>query len=863
MPAGETDPLRVVCLAPPDSTVGARRGEPVTCGVPWPSGRLTDVDRLRLLDAAGAPLPLQARALDLWPDGSIRWTLLDFRADVGDGAATYTVEVADTTPTTPSTPLRWSTEGQALTVETGRARITFAPGRHCPFANVVVGGRERVGPGASCLRATDGTGRELHAVIDDVELEASGPVRVAVRLSGRLLDDRGSALLAVGARCHLFVDTAVAKLELAVHNPRAAGHPGNRWSLGSAGSVYLEELSLVIAPQLGGEDAVVSGSAAPGVDTLGGLRTFELYQDSSGGTNWRSTNHVNRDGAVPTRFRGYRLVADEASSTGERATPVVSLEGASGSVSIAMQQFWQNFPKAVEGGDGALSCGLFPGAFADHHEIQGGERKTHLLHLALDDDDISSLPLDWCRQPLLARAEPRWYARSGALPGLVPAAEDPNADYLALIDTALDAVDGFEAKRERIDEYGWRHFGDLWADHETIYHDGPAPLVSHYNNQYDALAGFIVHFLRTGERGWWELADDLARHVVDIDVYHTDLDRAAYNGGQFWHTDHYTDAWTSTHRGSPRLPGVAGGGPSPGHLYTTGLMLHHFLTGSPVAADTVVDLGRYVVRCEDGRRSRYRWWSRQPTGTASESGFDAYHGPGRTPGNAINALLDAHRLSGDPALLDHATVLVRRCVHPHDDLDARNLGDAEHRWFYTVFMVSLLKYLDTLSELDRRDGDWEYAHAALLHYGRWAARHEYPYLERPEILDFPTETWAAQDMRKSEMFRGLARYTGGDERALLLERARFFFDVSLRQLERLETRSFCRPLVLLLVLGHGQAWFDRRPLLDEPAAESPPGDWGEPPRFVPQKQRAIRRAAMLAALTAAAAAALWLAWIGR
>ena len=57
---------------------------------------------------------------------------------------------------------------------------------------------------------------------------------------------------------------------------------------------------------------------------------------------------------------------------------------------------------------------------------------------------------------------------------------------------------------------------------------------------------------------WRVLMDDLARHVADIDIYHTVEDKAAYNGGLFWHTCHYVDAGTSTHRSYPRANGVCG-----------------------------------------------------------------------------------------------------------------------------------------------------------------------------------------------------------------------------------------------------------------------------------------------------------------
>ncbi len=105
-----------------------------------------------------------------------------------------------------------------------------------------------------------------------------------------------------------------------------------------------------------------------------------------------------------------------------------------------------------------------------------------------------------------------------------------------------------------------------------------------------------------------DLADPLARHVIDIDIYHTHADKAAYNGGLFWHTDHYRDASTSTHRCYSRanrgtLRRAYGGGPSNQHNYTTGLLHYYYLTGNPLARDTVLSLANWVIRMEDGSRN--------------------------------------------------------------------------------------------------------------------------------------------------------------------------------------------------------------------------------------------------------------------
>ena len=55
---------------------------------------------------------------------------------------------------------------------------------------------------------------------------------------------------------------------------------------------------------------------------------------------------------------------------------------------------------------------------------------------------------------------------------------------------------------------------------------------------------------------------------------------------------------------------------------------------------------------------------------------------------------------------------------------------------------------------------------------------ERPYLDHAEQLEFPTETWAAQDMWKSDVFKFAAKHASGEERGRFLERAEFFFQLA-------------------------------------------------------------------------------------
>ena len=203
--------------------------------------------------------------------------------------------------------------------------------------------------------------------------------------------------------------------------------------------------------------------------------------------------------------------------------------------------------------------------------------------------------------PLPARVfcDPAWYAESAAVPDLAaPPDHEGNGRLRALMAAAVNGEQSLLARREVIDEYGWRNFGDLYADHETVFaHEAPAsgPLVSHYNNQYDPIAGFCYQWLRSGNPAWWDHFCELAAHVVDIDIYHTNEDKSAYNKGLFWHTYHYVDAGRSTHRSYPRSGASNGGGPSNEHVYTTGLMLHYFVTGCTASKDAAVGLAQFII----------------------------------------------------------------------------------------------------------------------------------------------------------------------------------------------------------------------------------------------------------------------------
>ncbi|PAY16589.1 hypothetical protein CKO51_25780 [Rhodopirellula sp. SM50] len=645
-------------------------------------------------------------------------------------------------------------------------------------------------------------------------------------------------------------------------------HAGGNWDLGAEGNVVVDELSVAFQPKSQGQVDSLSLDLLDCDRSVVSTRSIQLLQASSGGQNWDSRVHVDRSGNVPLSFRGYHVEADGQSFDGLRAVPVLNANFGDKSLSIGCRYFWQNFPSSMFADSEGLRLGLFPRRPTGGEELQGGEQKTFEFAVAYGSETAQSKLRKFVESDA-ADAASCASTDSVSWPYLTPRSDASDKRYEALVNQAIEGDDSFFTKREKVDEYGWRNFGDVWGDHEAVFHKGDSPLISHYNNQYDCTLGFGIQYLRTGDKRWLELMIPMADHAWDIDTYHTDQDKLVYNGGLFWHTYHYADAHTSTHRSYPKNLRISegmqggtdlselgqtgdtlakvyqiGGGPAAAHNYNTGWMVAYWLTGKERYKNAAINGADYVMRIDDGGKTPFRWLSRADTGYSTYSSED-YYGPGRAAANSTHALLTGHEITGDRKYLDRASLLMRRTVHPKQDLPRLDLLNAELRWFYTMYLQALGRYVDYKLNLDELDSDFRYGVACLRHYARWMTENERPTLSEPDKLQYPTETWSAQDMRKWHVLEHAARYECDEViRARMCAKADFFFNYVVDYLTQSPTKSLCRPVILMLNFGWQREWLVEH--RDAPAfTEEIEDDFGEPRTFVPQRAIAIKRFKML------------------
>lgn len=841
-----------------ESAGHARELEPVRFGVPLPKGALRRADDAMLIDAKGRALPMQARLLAAWSDRSVKWLLVDALATAQPHERSQ-VFLCPRDATAPAAApagmrIRVTERGGARIIDTGVASFVVGENPAALLDAVRLRESDLLDASGACLSLT-GCRRDYRALTQRTRLEEQGPVRVDFVAEGHFLPvDTSTArsprsVLRLQARLIFIAGSSAVHLEVLLHNPRAARHPGGLWDLDDRGTLLFEDVSLSLRPAHPAR-AIKWYAERPAEPHIEAPADWSLYQDSSGGENWDSDNHIDGAGAATVSFRGYRVTyRTERGATqiaeGDRASPCVSVVTDAGTISATTREFWQNFPKALRWRDGSLDVSLFPEESRAPFALQGGEQKRHSVVLEFAPPGAEST-VPGLQRPLEISVDPDWIERSGAIEHFTSVARDPNGEYLRYVGSIVEGPHSFAGKRERIDEYGWRHFGDLYADHENVRHSGPRPLVSHYNNQYDFIYGSLVHFLRTGDRRWWRLADPAARHTIDIDIYHTDEDRVAFNHGHFWHTDHYRPAATSTHRTYSRRNGRAssyGGGPSNEHNYTSGLTLYYYLSGDPEAALAVRELADWVIAMDGGIGDASGNIDSEVTGLASKTVDPSYHKAGRGAGNSINALLDAWQLSTERKYLDKAEELIRRCIHPADDIDGLCLAEPELRWSYLVFLQVLGKYLHLKLEWDEIDGEFHHARASLLHYARWMSLHEVPYKDVLHKVHIPTETWPAHDMRKCHVLHVAAEFAPAEARASLHERAAFFFERCLTDVLGFETAYLTRPLVILCVCGFVHSYYQNHPDAGH-EIDTAPLSFGSPQPFA--AKRKSRLTALLA-----------------
>ncbi len=180
---------------------------PVSCGIPFPEGAIATL-KLVLTDPDGQELPVQGQAFLNWPDGSVKWARIDFLAcrpqsETGKWTLTFGTDVQ---PIPVPDALKVEEGTDAVVVDTGAIKLVVNRVGEDLIDSVTLAGREE--PLSSSINNSmfvalptaqeDGTivdrWANLKARKETVAVEAEGPLRVTLKITGHI-SDGGDAVL--------------------------------------------------------------------------------------------------------------------------------------------------------------------------------------------------------------------------------------------------------------------------------------------------------------------------------------------------------------------------------------------------------------------------------------------------------------------------------------------------------------------------------------------------------------------------------------------------------------------------------------------------------------------------------------------
>lgn len=336
----------------------SRTSEPIQLGIPLAQGYLQDEQPHCLKYSDGELVtPFQTRPLSYWPDNSVRWLQVAFPAGLAPNQ-TRVVELFNEKPC-----FKYPDSRVVPPVQAGESDLSIR------------------------IMLPNGACRDLEFELKDT-LNTPCPVRfekkwVVVedgayfsrrRSEGVFLTTAGTHLVRFFIDIQLFKVGELIRVDAGLHNPRRAVHKGGLWDLGDPGSVYFKSFSLSVR-QMDSRSQWIRPQ--PGVEPIfSENEALFLHQESSGGENWNSNNHLNRDGVVTTKYRGFRLFRNsEVIDHGYRASPVAGVTGDGSGTCVLLSRFWQNFPSSIKAEKGCLNIGLFPETEMDY-ELQGANKSA-------------------------------------------------------------------------------------------------------------------------------------------------------------------------------------------------------------------------------------------------------------------------------------------------------------------------------------------------------------------------------------------------------------------------------------------------------------------------------------------------------
>ena len=541
------------------------RAWPVTVGVPFKKGAVSNIGSIRVVDSSNRPVPTQVAAQSRWDDGSIQWALLDYE---GDGVSDCAVEFGKSVRNETDGKVRVRSSRRHVEVVTGPLRVriprdrTVIPG----LVEVRQDGSSRSMGDATAVTAVDAVGRAYRSgAPDSLTVETSGPQRATIRLEVTHRSRGSRVCLRSVFRLHFFSGSRRVRVEHTVVN-----------DVSDLDFERVQSLSLCIPVEVGNAPVLQS----KGRHSRAACARIEQLDD----------NRFDSYEASGARRRAQRVAG------GRRSNGAASVTGDRGSVSVAIRDFWQNYPKALTLAANSIVVEVLPsldssryprgGELEDrlyyylldgHYKLRKGISRTSEFWISYGQDEAADLA-DAVASPPIYRAPLSHFNDSDAWTRFPPKNPSPYPEYEEWVAAARDA---YEEDRQTTRAYGMLNFGDWFG--ERKYNWG--------NMEYDTPWCFLQEFIRGGDVSFFRWADEAASHLVDVDTCHADGGPIPKDAQYLHCVGHVGGYYPDGYRESAMFSGLT----MPSHTWVEGPFLHSLLTGDRRIRDSAIAVSETLI----------------------------------------------------------------------------------------------------------------------------------------------------------------------------------------------------------------------------------------------------------------------------
>ncbi len=519
--------------------------EPVWGGVPFPKGELFDENKVCLYDENGQQIPIQAKVLSRRHiDGSVTSLLVNFQTTVKPYEKKKFVLAYGKPGKVVNTALPMiKDDGDKFIINTG-AVLAEVPktdftifGKISDLENKIMGNRNNSGS-----YSVDATGKIYcsgNHPPESINIEMNGPIHGVICAKGKHYDPSGKKFfLNYEVRIHAFADKDYFLIQYTIENHNPSLNTTVR-TMFMRFPVYITGKAMS-EKWLGNNGITQTYHIAPEQRLLFtqlhdyyGKGKYELAVDNYE-KRWRKTEFLKN-----VKAPGWAQV---------------------GKSCIRVENFWQMNPKAIEISKKYIGVYMWPNRYVRYLDLPSGISNTMNIYyrpLKRNSSRILSAKVS----ALLLQADPKWVANTGVFGHFIP--EEETAKSFPFYNRRIGSFFDSLAKRpEQEDLTGMFDYGEIGLPNKWM------------NNETTVLRCLLTQYLRTGKPDIFYRAQNLMRHLRDVDTCHWGNLRLMHHPSAGIHTTYWF---------------------GPAHFWITGLIWYYWLTGDMRTYEVAKELGTMLV----------------------------------------------------------------------------------------------------------------------------------------------------------------------------------------------------------------------------------------------------------------------------